>query len=334
MGQRVGVVGATGAVGQELLGLLHTRAYPLDALHVFGSPASAGGSVPWPGREPLTLEALEAGALQACSRVFFCAGAEVSRTWVPRALEGEGLVIDSSSAFRYEPEVPLVIPELNAAEIPARGLVASPNCTTTLVALALAPLHRRARLTRLVVATYQAASGAGAAGLAELTAQTRAALAGEEVHVEHFPRPLAFNVFPHVDGFLPEEGWATREEMKLTWETRKLLDLPELPCVATCVRVPVQRAHSAAVFAEFAEALTVEQAREALAAGPGLRLVDDPQAARYPTPLEASGADAVLVGRVRKDPSCARGLALFVSGDQLRKGAALNALQIAEQADR
>jgi len=334
VGHAVGVIGATGAVGRELLGLFAQRGYPVDTLRVFASPESAGGELDCPGRGPLTLEAPSAEALAGCTRVFLCAGAEASRRWAPLAVDAGALVVDTSSAFRYEPEVPLVVPEVNPGAIPRAGLVASPNCTTALVVLALAPLHRLAGLTRLIVATYQAASGAGSAGLAELRAQTAAALAGDVPQAEVFPQPLAFNLFPHVDRFLPDEGWATREEMKLGWETRKLLELPELPCVATCVRVPVERAHSAAVFAEFAEALSVEDAQAALAQAPGVRLVDAPQDARYPTPLAASGDDPVLVGRVRKDPSCARGLAFFLSGDQLRKGAALNALQIAEHADR
>ncbi|RMG17406.1 MAG: aspartate-semialdehyde dehydrogenase [Planctomycetota bacterium] len=330
MGRNVAIVGATGAVGVELLRVLEAREFPLDALRLLASPRSAGRRLRFRGEE-LPVELLGPRSFDGCSLAFFSAGAGVSRAWAPRAVEAGAVVVDNSSAFRYEPDVPLVVPEVNAeAVLGHRGIVANPNCTTILLLVVLAPLHARAGVRRCVVATYQAASGAGAQAVRELEDQSRALLAGEEPRPERFPRPLAFNLFPHVDSFLPEEGFATREEMKVVWEARKILGVPDLALVCTCVRVPVFRAHSEAVFLQFERPLSLEEARSALSQAPGVRVVDDPEAAEYPTPRLAEGGDEVLVGRLRVDPSCERGLCLFLAGDQVRKGAALNAVQIAE----
>lgn len=328
----VGVVGATGAVGAELLRVLDRRGFPAGEVRAFASAGPPGRAVTWRERalpvEPLTRE-----RLRGCQVVFFSAGAAVAREWAPRALEAGALVVDNSSAFRAEPTVPLVVPEVDPA--PAAGgslLFANPNCTTILLALVLAPLQRAAGLRRVQVATYQAASGAGGRALDELEAHTRVALGGGEPVAGCLPRPLAFNLFPQVGDFSPAGDSA--EEEKVARELRRLLGAPELCVSSTCVRVPVRRAHSAAVWVELARPLAPEAARELLAGAPGVRVEDDPARGRYPTPREAEGRDEVLVGRLRADPGVpeGRGLALFLCGDQLLKGAALNAVQVAELA--
>lgn len=334
MGKTIAMVGATGAVGRELIAVLEQREFPVGELRLLASPRSAGAELEFRG-ERLRVEALGLERLRGCDYVFFSAGGQTSLDWAPRAQELGAVVIDNSSAFRGDPAVPLVVPEVNPADARAhQGLIANPNCTTILLVVVLAPLHRLAGLQAVNVATYQAASGAGAQAMEELRVQAGAILRGEEPRVEHFPQPIGFNLFPHIDRFLPEEDFATKEEMKVVWESRKILGLPELAATSVCVRVPTFRAHSEAVFCAFERPLTVADARAALAAAPGVRLVDDPAAARYPTPRDAEGGDDVLVGRVRPDPTRAHGLSLFLSGDQLRKGAALNAVQIAELLER
>lgn len=330
MGNTIAMVGATGAVGRELIEVLQARDFPCDELRLLASPRSAGTKIPFRGQE-LEVEVLSEERLQGCDYVFFSAGGGTSLEWGPKAAAAGAVVIDNSSAFRYEDSVPLVVPEVNPAAARAhQGIIANPNCTTILLAVVLGPLHEAAGLETVTVATYQAASGAGAQAMEELRAQATAILAGEPPVVEHFPQPIGFNLFPHIDRFLPEEEFATKEEMKVVWETRKILGLPELAATSTCVRVPTFRAHSEAVFCSFARELSVADARRILDAAPGVQLVDDPAAARYPTPREAEGGDDVLVGRIRPDPTRPRGLSLFLSGDQLLKGAALNAVQIAE----
>lgn len=330
MGHKIAIVGATGAVGAELLRTLEERKFPVDELRLLASVRSAGRQLTFAG-EPHTVEALSADRFDGCSVVFFSAGGGTSKEWAPQAAERGAVVIDNSSAFRYDPTVPLVVPEVNAHAISGhKGIIANPNCTTILLVVVLAPLHAAAGLKRAVVATYQAASGAGAQAMEELREQTRVILDGGEPVPNKFPQPIGFNLFPHIDVFLPEDDYATKEEMKVVWEARKIMELPELKAVCTCVRVPVLRAHSEAVFLEFERPLSADDARRALQAAPGVRVVDDPAAGRYPTPREADGGDDVLVGRVRPDPTCERGLCLFLAGDQLRKGAALNAVQIAE----
>lgn len=330
MGVCVGVVGATGAVGQELLAVLAERGFPLGELRAFASAGSSQRAVRALGRE-VKVEPLSTARLAGVELAFFAAGAAVAREWAPRAVDAGALVVDNSSAFRHDPQVPLIVPEVDPAALtPDARLIANPNCTTTLLVVALAPLHRAAGLERLVVATYQAASGAGARALAELEEQTREALAGREPVARRMPRPLAMNLFPQVGAFGPE-GW-TEEEEKVAHEARRILGLPWLPVSATCVRVPVRRAHSAAVWAAFQRPLEPGAARELLGRAPGVRLLDDPEAGLYPTPRDAEGQDEVLVGRLRRDPGAAHGLCFFLSGDQLRKGAATNAVQVAELA--
>lgn len=259
----------------------------------------------------------------------FSAGGDVSRQYVQKAVAAGAVVVDNSSAFRMDPQVPLVVPEVNPAALSGhRGVLANPNCSTILLVLTLAPLQRVAGLRRVVVATYQAASGAGQQAMLELRHGCAEALAGREAPPRVLPQPLAFNLFPHIDVF--EADGYTREESKLLHETRKILALPELPIEATCVRVPVERSHSEAVSVELDRPLDPAAAQALFAAAPGLELVDDPAARRYPMPLDASGRDAVLVGRVRGSRAFAHGLCYWLAGDQLRKGAALNAVQIAE----
>lgn len=327
----IGIVGATGAVGAEFLAVLEERKFPIGELRLFASPRSAGQKLAFRGQEHV-VEPLDEARLGECEIGFYSAGASISREWAPRAAARGSVVIDNSSAFRMDPELPLVVPEVNPEAIPARPtIIANPNCTTILLVVVLQPIHRLAGLSRVVVATYQAASGAGAQAMQELEDQTRAVLAGEaEPAPKKLPQPIAFNLFPQVDVFQADQGDFTKEEMKVVLETRKIMGLPDLRVVSTCVRVPVRRAHSEAVFLELERDVSVDAVRAALAKAPGVELVDDPKAGRYPTPRQADGRDPVLVGRLRKDPSVERGLCLFLSGDQLRKGAALNAVQIAE----
>lgn len=327
----IGIVGATGAVGAEFLAVLEERRFPIGELRLFASPRSAGQKLAFRGKEHV-VEPLDEARLGECEIGFYSAGASISREWAPRAAARGSVVIDNSSAFRMDPELPLVVPEVNPEAIPAKPtIIANPNCTTILLVVVLQPIHRLAGLSRVVVATYQAASGAGAQAMQELEDQTRAVLDGEpEPAPKKLPQPIAFNLFPQVDVFQADQGDFTKEEMKVVLETRKIMGLPDLRVVSTCVRVPVRRAHSEAVFLELERDVSVDAVRAALAKAPGVELVDDPKAGRYPTPRQADGRDPVLVGRLRKDPSVERGLCLFLSGDQLRKGAALNAVQIAE----
>ncbi len=325
---RVAIVGATGAVGQELLTLLQERAFPATRLRLFASPRSAGTPVRFRGEE-LAIETLpEDGDLDA-DVVFSSAGGALSKAHA-RAWAAHGaVVIDNTSAWRMDRDTPLVVPEVNAvAARQHRGIVANPNCSTIIALMALAPLHRAFGLRRATVATYQAVSGAGAKGIDELTRLTRAALDGRDEAPAAFDHDIAFNLFSH-DSEIGEDGYNV-EERKLTLESRKILAAPELRISATCVRVPVYRAHSEAIHAEFAGPVDPNAAREVLAAAPGVRIVDDRAANRFPMPREASGQDDVLVGRIRADASLPGGVALFAAGDQIRKGAALNAVQIAE----
>lgn len=325
---QVAIVGATGAVGRELLQILESRRFPLTSLRLFASSRSAGKTVSFAGGT-VTIEPLpDHGDLQS-DVVFSSAGGSISREHAWRWAEHGAVVIDNTSAWRMDPRVPLVIPEINQQATAAhRGVIANPNCSTIIGLMALAPLHRAFGLNRATVATYQAVSGAGAAGIEELERQSRAALEGESPAAEKFQHPIAFNLFSH-DSEVGEDGYNV-EERKLLLESRKILSSPELAISATCVRVPVFRAHSEAIHAEFSRPVTVAEAREVLAGAAGLRLVDDRQENLFPMPSSASGEDDVLVGRLREDASREGALALFVAGDQIRKGAALNAVQIGE----
>jgi aspartate-semialdehyde dehydrogenase len=328
--QNIAIVGATGAVGREFGALLRQRRFPLRSVRLLASARSAGKTID-SASGPATVELLTAEAFVGIDLAFFSAGGRISREFAPAAVRAGVLVIDNSSAFRMDPAVPLVVPEINPqAAREHHSIIANPNCSAIVMAVVLWPLHRLSRVRRVVVCTYQAASGAGARALAELESQTRAVLAGEPPRPEVFPVPCAFNVFSH-NSPIGEDGY-NLEERKIIDEMRKIFGDPVLQIAPTCMRVPVMRAHTEALAIEFCEPMTVEQARAALAGAPGIRIVDDPARNHFPTPLEASGIDDVLVGRIRHDPSIPdhRGLQLICSGDQLRKGAALNAIQIAE----
>jgi aspartate-semialdehyde dehydrogenase len=330
-GYHIAVVGATGAAGTELLRVLERRNFPVASLRPIGSARSVGKSVQFCG-DSVPVEKLDAGSFEKIDIAFFSAGGDVSRSHVPIACQADAIAIDKSSAFRMDPNVPLVIPEINAEDVRLhRGVIANPNCTTTVMLMALYPLHKIFRVRRVFAATYQAVSGSGTRGVEELTRQTSAfgnATAAKPAPNAVFPHPIAFNLLPHVDSFL-ETGY-TKEEVKMQDETRKIMHSPELRVSATCVRVPVYRAHSVAVTAEFERPISVERAREVLSKSPGLELVDEPQAHQYPMPLNVAGKDNCQVGRMRLDCALDNGLSFWVSGDQLLKGAALNAVQIAE----
>lgn len=325
---RVAIVGATGAVGSEFLQILDERRFPLTTLTLYASPRSAGRRLMFRGR-PLAVQALpEDGNLHA-DLVFSSAGGNLSKARAWDWARHGAVVVDNTSAWRMDDRVPLVVPEANEeAVLNHIGIVANPNCSTIIALMALSPLHRAFGLRRATVATYQAVSGAGAAGIEELHEQTRAALDGRTLPPSKFRHTIAFNLFSH-DSDVGQDGY-NEEERKLLLESRKILGVADLAISATCVRVPVFRAHSEAIHAEFARQVTVAEARDVLAAASGVRLVDDREANVFPMPLDASGQDDVLVGRLRADTSHVGGLALFVSGDQIRKGAALNAVQIAE----
>lgn len=327
-GLRVGIAGATGAVGAELLTLLHDRDWRPSELRLLASSRSAGRRLRF-GDAELSVRELNDASLADLDLVFFSCGGERSRRFAPVAVEHGAVVVDNSSAFRMDPDVPLVVPEINPdAVADHRGVVAVPNCTTIITLMAVAPLHREAGVRRMIVSSYQAASGAGAAALRELETQRAQLAVGQSPTIEVFDRQLADNVIPHIDVFQPD-GW-TREEQKLLDESRKILGASELDVAATCVRVPVARAHAVSVHLEFDRPLTPEVARECLSGVPGVVVVDDPSRPDYPTPLDASGRRDVLVGRIRADRSRHGGLMLWAVGDQLLKGAAWNAVQIAE----
>jgi aspartate-semialdehyde dehydrogenase len=324
----IAVVGATGAVGAELLRVLERRSFPIASLRPIGSARSAGKSISFRD-DSIAVEELTERSFDKIDIVFFSAGGETSRKWVPVAREAGAIVIDNSSVFRMEPDVPLVIPEINGEDLRAhRGLIANPNCTTAVALMAIYPLHRVFSVRRVFAASYQAVSGSGARAIEELREQVEFAAQDQQSTPLVYPHPIAFNVLPHVDVFL-ENGY-TKEEMKMQNEGRKIMHLPEFRASVTCVRVPVYRAHSIAISAEFEKKVSVEHAREALAKAPGLELVDEPQKNRYPMPLSVAGRDNCEVGRVRLDCAFENGLSFWVSGDQLLKGAALNAVQIAE----
>jgi len=315
-------------VGQELLALLAERAFPIKELRLLASPRSAGVAVPWQG-EKLQVQAVDEAALQGVDLVLASAGGSVSRQWAPIAVQQGAIVIDNSSAFRLDPEVPLVVPEVNpAAALQHKGIIANPNCTTILLSLALAPLAAQRPLKRVVVSTYQSASGAGARAMEELQQLSRTVLDGGEPQSEVLPYSLAFNLFLH-NSPLQANGYC-EEELKMLYETRKIMGLDQLRLTATCVRVPVLRAHSEAVNLEFEEPFPVEEARALLSAAPGLELIEDFATNRFPMPSDVTGRDAVAVGRIRQDLSNPNALELWLCGDQIRKGAALNAIQIAE----
>lgn len=324
----IAVVGATGAVGAELLRVLERRGFPVETLRPLCSRRSAGTTVSFRG-EGIPAQELSAASFEGIDLAFFSAGGDISRQYAPMARAAGAVVIDNSSVFRMEPDVPLVIPEINGEDVRQhRGLIANPNCTTAVALMALYPLHRAFGVRRVVASSYQAVSGSGARAINELRSQVEAAAENRPPAAEIYPHPIAFNVLPHVDSFLPN-GY-TKEEMKMQNEGRRIMHLPDFRASVTCVRVPVYRAHSVAISAEFERPVSVEQAHEVLAKAPGLEVVDEPQNNRYPMPLFTAGKDNCEVGRVRRDCAFENGLSFWVSGDQLLKGAALNAVQIAE----
>ncbi len=333
---RVAVVGATGQVGTVMRSVLAERSFPVDDIRFFASARSAGTRLAWAGGE-VAVEEAEGADYRGVDIALLSVGAAASRLISPRIVEAGATVVDNSSAWRMDPAVPLVVPEVNAHALDdiEKGIVANPNCTTMVTMPVLAPLHREAGLRRLVISTYQAVSGAGLAGARELeeqlakTVEGAAGLTFDGTAVEFpppavFAGPVAHNVLAHAGHFLDDGSGETNEELKLREESRKILGLPDLAVTGTCVRVPVFTGHSMSINAEFERAITVETARGLLEKAPGVRYVD------VPTPLQATGIDPVLVGRLRRDDTVAHGLVLFVSGDNLRKGAALNAVQIAE----
>lgn len=325
---RVAILGATGAVGTELLTLLADRSFPLSSLKLLASAKSAGQRLPFQGEE-LPIEAVGDRSFDDVDIVLASAGGSVSKAWAATIVEAGAVMIDNSSAFRMDSNVPLVVPEVNPAAAAAhRGIIANPNCTTILMNVAVYPLHQVQPVRRIVAASYQSASGAGARAMEELKTQAQAMLHGQAPQPEIFPHPIAFNVFPH-NSALNDQGYC-EEEMKMVNETRKIFGVPDLRITATCVRVPVLRAHSEAVNLEFDAPFAVDRAREILGQAPGVKLVENWKANHFPMPIEASGQDAVFVGRIRQDISNPNGLELWLSGDQIRKGAALNAVQIAE----
>jgi len=324
----IAVAGATGAVGAELLRVLERRNFPVATIRALASGKSAGKNVPF-RNQSIPVEELDKNSFHKIDIAFFSAGGERSRTFVPIARDAGAVVIDNSSTFRMDPEVPLVIPEINPEDVKKhRGVIANPNCTTAVALMALYPLHRAFGVRRVFASSYQAVSGSGARAIAELKEQVQASADNRGVLPQVYPHPIAFNVLPHVDTFL-EDGY-TKEEMKMQNEGRKIMHLPEFRASVTCVRVPVYRAHSVAISAEFEKPVSIEEAHEVLAKAPGLELVDEPQKNRYPMPVDVAGKDNCQVGRVRRDCAFENGLAFWASGDQLLKGAALNAVQIAE----
>ena len=325
---RLAIVGATGAVGGELLKILEKRHFPIRHLRCFSSPRSLGKQVFFRGR-PIPLELLSEDVFKEIDIAIFCAGSKVSREWVPKAMACGTRVVDNSSAFRMDPDTPLVIPEINADALRAKHLLAAcPNCSTAIMLMAIAPLHRRFKAVRIVAATYQAASGAGLQAMKELEEETLAYLEKRPYTRTVIPHPYAFNLFPH-NSPLNERGYA-EEEVKMLEETRKILGDEEIWVNATCVRVPVLRAHSEALNVSFKEPISVEEAYTVLKSAPGLILLEDRALNRFAMPSDASFQEAVFCGRIRKDPSFPNTLDLWVVGDQLLKGAALNAVQIAE----
>jgi aspartate-semialdehyde dehydrogenase len=328
--RHLAIVGATGAVGREALAVLEQRRLIPETLSLFSSARSAGQILEFAGRG---IEARQPspGCFRGVDYAIFSAGASVSRELAPQAIESGTVVVDNSSAFRMREDVPLVIPEVNPDALRShRGLIANPNCSTIVLAVVIWPLHRRNPLRRVVVSTYQAASGAGAAAMQELLDQTRAHLRGEPVVPRVFPHPVAFNLFSH-NTPIGHDGYNV-EERKMIEETRKIFGAPDLAITATCIRVPVLRAHSESVNLTFERPITPDEVRVILNDAPGVRVVDDVPGGRFPMPIEAGGQDDCLVGRIRRDASQpdGRGIDLFLSGDQLRKGAALNAVQIIE----
>ena len=331
MSKHVAIVGATGAVGQELLKILAERNFPVASLKLLASARSAGKTCEFAGTT-CTVEELTKDSFSGIDVAFFSAGGSISKAFAAAAVEAGAVVVDNTSAFRMKEGIPLVVPEVNPQAIHKhRGLIANPNCSTILMNVPVWPLHGKYKVKRIIVSTYQAVSGAGAQGLSELELQQKAYAQGHPVEARLFPHPIVNNLFSH-NTAIDESGY-NEEERKMVNETRKIFGIPDLAVTATCIRVPVPRAHCESLNIEFAQPVTPEQVRQTLEGAPGVKLVDDRESQTFPMPLLASGQDDVLVGRIRQDISRTdgRGIELFLAGDQIRKGAATNAVQIAEK---
>jgi aspartate-semialdehyde dehydrogenase len=334
MGIKVAIMGATGAVGTELLGILAERKFPVGELRLLASARSAGKTLTYQGEsiksESIKIEELTHDSFKGIDLVLASAGGKISKEFAPSAVKAGAVVVDNTSYFRMHEDVPLVVPEINPEDIRKhKGIIANPNCSTIIMALPLFPLHKKFGIKRVVAATYQAASGAGAVAMDELVRETAAHIEGEPFQRSVIPHPYAFNLFPH-NSPMTESGYC-EEEIKMVKETRKIFHDDAIRVTATCVRVPVLRAHSEALNVEFSREVTVEQAYEVLRHAEGVEVVEDRAQNRWPMPLDASGKDPVLAGRIRKDQSQPNTLDIWVVGDQIRKGAALNAVQIAEK---
>jgi aspartate-semialdehyde dehydrogenase len=330
MAWKTAIMGATGAVGTELLTILEQRNFPLASLKLLASSRSAGKTLNFKG-EQLVVEELTEKSFQGIDLVLASAGGSISKKFAPVAVAGGAIVVDNTSAYRMDPAVPLVVPEVNPQDIKKhKGIIANPNCSTIIMNVPVWPLHQANPIRRIVMSTYQAVSGIGAAAMADLAEATRAALDGREYQQKVIKFPAAFNVWSHDSG-IAEDGY-NQEEQKALNETRKIFHCDSLRITATCIRVPVMRAHSESINIEFTNPMTPDQVRAILAKAPGVKIVDDRERNYFPMPRDASGQDDVLVGRIRQDVSMdgGRGIDLFIAGDQIRKGAALNAVQIAE----
>ncbi|MGB3365449.1 MAG: aspartate-semialdehyde dehydrogenase [Thermodesulfobacteriota bacterium] len=326
----IAIVGASGAVGQEMMEILEQRNFPINELRLLASERSVGKELDFKGSK-IKIQKLDENSFEDIDIALFSAGGSRSKEFAPIATQAGAVVVDNSSAFRMEEGVPLVVPEINPDAIAGysnKGIVANPNCTTAVTVMALKPLHDLSNIKRVIASSYQAVSGAGAQGIEELRNQTLAWANSEEIEPEAFPHQIAFNLLPHIDSFT-DNGY-TKEEMKLHNETRKILENTEIALTATTVRVPVFRAHSVSVNIETEKKITVEEAREAINNFPGVRVLDNPEELKYPMPIDVAGTDDCIVGRIREDYTVPNGLSFWVVGDQLRKGAALNAVQIAE----
>jgi aspartate-semialdehyde dehydrogenase len=329
MGYKVAVVGATGNVGREMLGILAERSFPADEVIPLASRKSQGTDVSF-GDRTLKCKALDHYDFSDVDICLMSAGSSVSKEWSPKIAAAGAVVIDNSSYWRYDSDVPLIVPEVNAGAVAGfrkKGIIANPNCSTAQLVVALKPLHDKAKIKRVVVATYQSVSGAGKDGMDELDRQTKAIYSLQDIELKKFPKRIAFNVIPHIDVFM-EDGY-TKEEWKMVAETKKILD-PKIKLTATCVRVPVFIGHSEAVNIEFESPISADEAREILRDAPGCLVIDQREAGGYATPHEAAGEDATYISRIREDATVENGLAMWVVSDNLRKGAALNAIQIAE----
>jgi len=326
----VAIVGATGLVGQEFIKVLEQRNFPMASIRLYASDRSAGKKL-YVGHQEVVVKETAPDSFQRVDIALFSAGSEISRYFSPIAAKAGALVIDNSAAFRMEPKVPLVVPEVNVEDIKwHEGIIANPNCSTIQMVVALYPLHKVNPIKRAVVSTYQSVSGTGSAAMEELTTQAKLALEGQNVVPHVYPHQIAFNLLPEIDVFL-DSGY-TREEWKMLEETRKIMHAPEIAVSATCVRVPVFIGHSEAIHVEFTDPISPDDARSILAQAPGVKVLDDPNVSLYPQPWVSSGTDEVFVGRIRSDASHSKGLVMWVVADNIRKGAALNAVQIAEEA--